>query len=401
MDRQTICIAGKNNIAIEICKYIRSIYHNLNVIAICNENDIGKNGFQASFRRYCLNEGVEITTLKDVYKIKDLIFLSLEFDKIIVVDDFLTRELYNIHFSLLPAYKGMYTSALPILKGEQFTGVTLHKIDAGIDTGDIISQEVIGISNSLKSWQLYLLYIEAGIIVVRRHLQEIIDNKCRPVKQSNIGSTYFSKNTIDYKNLKIDLKVTAFQLLRQINAFVFPAYQLPVVSGYEIYDAEISDVRSMKSAGTIVKDIDFYFDVTTIDYDVRMYKNRINALIESAKVGKIEILKNFINHSYDIHQRTIEGWDVAIVAAYHSQFDYLDFLLDELNWDINTCNYNGTTLAMYLMTVASNENNLVYFKEFLKREELDLSLKDYSDTDIKNYAKKYGNVNVISLLAAV
>ena len=54
--------------------------------------------------------------------------------------NFLNARLYNIHFSYLPAYKGMFTSALPIKNGEVDSGVTLHKIESGIDTGDIIDQ---------------------------------------------------------------------------------------------------------------------------------------------------------------------------------------------------------------------------------------------------------------------
>lgn len=71
----------------------------------------------------------------------DLIFISLEFDKIVNPDLFKDARLYNIHFSLLPSYKGMYTSAIPILNGEEMVGVTFHEIDKGIDTGNIIAQK--------------------------------------------------------------------------------------------------------------------------------------------------------------------------------------------------------------------------------------------------------------------
>ena len=69
-----------------------------------------------------------------------IFFISLEFDKIINTSLFKTTNLFNIHFSLLPRYKGMYTSILPILNGDKISGVTLHKIDRGIDTGDIIDK---------------------------------------------------------------------------------------------------------------------------------------------------------------------------------------------------------------------------------------------------------------------
>ena len=59
--------------------------------------------------------------------------------EIIKTKNFKSNKLFNLHFSLLPSYKGMHTSAFPILNGEKYSGVTIHKIDNGIDTGDIIA----------------------------------------------------------------------------------------------------------------------------------------------------------------------------------------------------------------------------------------------------------------------
>ena len=130
-----ICIAGKNNIAIDVCSYAVEKYGKDRILVVLNKTDNGINTFQRSFKQYAELNGLTIVQLEDVYKLKDIIFLSLEFDRIIRPCLFETRKLFNIHFSLLPAYKGMYTSALPILNGEKKTGVTLHCIDAGIDTG--------------------------------------------------------------------------------------------------------------------------------------------------------------------------------------------------------------------------------------------------------------------------
>ena len=55
----------------------------------------------------CGKKDVEIIELEDAYNIKDMIFLSLEFDQIIIPERFQTTELYNIHFSLLPKYRGV------------------------------------------------------------------------------------------------------------------------------------------------------------------------------------------------------------------------------------------------------------------------------------------------------
>ena len=169
----TICIAGKNNIAVTVAEYILKEYKEVTLIACCNATDNGKNGFQRSFKSFCTQHQVPVKKLEELYSISNLIFLSLEYDRIIRPSNFLTEKLYNIHFSYLPAYKGMYTSALPILNSETYTGVTLHKIDVGIDTGDIIAQKKIEILQDFSGQDLYLKYIEEGTKLVIENIENI------------------------------------------------------------------------------------------------------------------------------------------------------------------------------------------------------------------------------------
>ena len=135
----TVCIAGKNEMAIDIAYYIKYNCPNIKLLGIVNEDDKGVNGYFRSYKWFLNFENIDLCTLDDIYKIDNLLFLSLEFDKLVNPDKFLTKKIYNLHFSLLPAYKGMFTSAWPILRFEKYTGVTLHEIDKGIDTGNIIT----------------------------------------------------------------------------------------------------------------------------------------------------------------------------------------------------------------------------------------------------------------------
>lgn len=160
-------------------------------------------------KKYALDNNIKIKTLEDCYDIKDLIFLSLEFDRIIKTEFFKTKKMYNIHFSLLPAYKGMYTSALPIINGEKYSGVTLHKIDNGIDTGDIIDQIKFEIDLNDTARDLYLKYIENSFILFKKNIKNIkniFEGNFISISQQAIGSSYYSKKAIDYSNLKFDYK---------------------------------------------------------------------------------------------------------------------------------------------------------------------------------------------------
>lgn len=68
----------------------------------------------------------------------------------------------------------MYTSALPILHAEERSGVTLHKIDSGIDTGDILCQKAIMLSPSETAKSLYKKYIQVGTDLVVENIDSIL-----------------------------------------------------------------------------------------------------------------------------------------------------------------------------------------------------------------------------------
>ena len=198
-----LIIAGKNNIAVDVLKFALDNL-NMPIFVVLNKTENFQNNFQKSLGFYAKRWNVTIKKLEDIYDLNDSIFLSLEFDRIIKPDLFKSKNLFNIHFSLLPAYKGMYTSALPILNGEDKSGVTLHRIDSGIDTGEIIAQTEIKINYKDTARDLYIKYIDFGTKLVLKHLSSLIDNSFDFRVQSNDNSTYFGKKSIDYNNLKIN-----------------------------------------------------------------------------------------------------------------------------------------------------------------------------------------------------
>lgn len=268
------CIAGKNNIAVNALDYlINELYFSKeNIFVVINKTDSGVNLWQKSLKKYALDNNIKIKTLEDCYDIKDLIFLSLEFDRIIKTEFFKTKKMYNIHFSLLPAYKGMYTSALPIINGEKYSGVTLHKIDNGIDTGDIIDQIKFEIDLNDTARDLYLKYIENSFILFKKNIKNILEGNFISTSQQAIGSSYYSKKAIDYSNLKFDYKKTSFEIYNQLRAFIFPEYQLPTIDNEEIFKVELTNTKG--DFCNIIKKESFY-EITGIDgYIIKAFIKR-------------------------------------------------------------------------------------------------------------------------------
>ena len=251
---ETICIAGKNDIAVRALYFLYDHYPHYRYCVVPNQTDDGVNRWQPSLKFHAGKLGVEVVTLPDLYPQKDLIFLSLEFDSIIKPERFQSNRLHNIHFSALPKFKGMYTSVHPILCGESYSGVTLHLIDAGIDTGDIIDQVVFPIDVYTTARDLYMLYLKHSFPLLTRNLDDILQNTFRAEKQAPLESSYYSKKSIDFSNIRIDLNKTGFEISKQFRAFTFQEYQLPHFGGWAIYKTELTLEKSPAKPGTVIQE---------------------------------------------------------------------------------------------------------------------------------------------------
>tara|TARA_B110000003_G_scaffold276570_1_gene323985 strand:+ start:2015 stop:2944 length:930 start_codon:yes stop_codon:yes gene_type:complete len=108
----------------------------------------------------------------------------------------------NIHPSLLPHYRGPVPTAWAILNGESEFGITIHKVDTGIDTGDILVQASYPIGDDETGFELYLRAMALGASLLIKHFSQIIENKIIPTKQSKGGSYYGKLKTrtnLDWK----------------------------------------------------------------------------------------------------------------------------------------------------------------------------------------------------------
>lgn len=395
----TIAIAGKNEIACRFVEYLRSDsrYSKHQLLVVTNSTDSGRHSWQRSLKLVADQLGVSVVREEELYELNDLVFISLEYDRIIRPERFATRALFNIHFSLLPAYKGMYTSILPILYGEKHTGVTLHKIDRGIDTGDIIDQTRINLSRVLTSEDLYSLYSEKGYELIVNNIDSLINSSFSTIQQQYLGSSYYSKASIDFKNILISPLQTAFQLTEFVRAFCFRPYQRPKWNDIDIDLAYVLDKSSTVKPGTILREDEYQIDISTIDYDVKLIKAKDEELLEYARTGKMNELQRYRELGGRITAKNDLGWDVAIVAAYNGQYDILIWALFN-GISKTTTNYNGTTIPMYLLSYGERTGDFSLMSRFIKYEDVDLKVKDYFGFTIMDYALERGNSQGINTL---
>ncbi len=116
----------------------------------------------------------------------------------------------NVHTSLLPKYRGASPIQSALINGETETGVTIMIMDAGMDTGDILSQEKIAISPDETYPELDTHLAEIGSKLLLKTLPEYIDGKLTPQKQDETKVTVCKKLSRD--DGKIDWNKTTEEI---------------------------------------------------------------------------------------------------------------------------------------------------------------------------------------------
>lgn len=122
----------------------------------------------------------------------------------------------NVHVSLLPRHRGAAPIQWTILEGDTETGVTLMRMDAGLDTGDIISTVKTKITEGDTAQTLHDRLAQMGAVLLTESLSGYLDGTRKPVSQDDARSTYARK--ILKQDGQIDWTEPAGTILRKLRA---------------------------------------------------------------------------------------------------------------------------------------------------------------------------------------
>jgi methionyl-tRNA formyltransferase len=149
----------------------------------------------------------------------------------------------NLHFSILPAYRGAAPVQRAIENGEVITGVTVFALDKGMDTGPVYCSSTISIN---PTWRAQELFNELALIapdVVEAALSAISLGQ-EPTPQIGQASR---AGKISKDEAKIDWKQSAENVLRRIRAF----YPAPIAwSTWRGESFRITDARLNRTTST-------------------------------------------------------------------------------------------------------------------------------------------------------
>lgn len=123
----------------------------------------------------------------------------------------------NIHPSLLPRFRGASPVAAAILSGDEFTGVSIMLMDAGMDTGPVLTRAAVPVSPQDNTGSL----TEKLSLIAARLLQETLTGWWRrelvPQPQEETEATYSAQ--ITKEEGEIDWHLSAAEIWRRVRAF--------------------------------------------------------------------------------------------------------------------------------------------------------------------------------------
>ena len=127
-----------------ICDVLRYVENNTTskIIAVVPERRENEVKSYDDIEEVAKEYHIPVISEDNLGKIGFDILLCVDYHHILKDELFSKAEIgsYNIHGSLLPAYRGVAPYIRAVCNGEKEVGVTLHEIDKGVDTGDIVAQ---------------------------------------------------------------------------------------------------------------------------------------------------------------------------------------------------------------------------------------------------------------------
>jgi methionyl-tRNA formyltransferase len=123
----------------------------------------------------------------------------------------------NVHPSLLPRHRGASPITAAILQGDEVTGVTIMLLDAGMDTGPILNQREVAITDEDTTGSLGTKLAQVGAQLLMETLPAWIEGRVKPRPQDESGASY--SKMIKKEDGEIDWRFPAKEIWWRVRAF--------------------------------------------------------------------------------------------------------------------------------------------------------------------------------------
>lgn len=221
-----IGVAATPEVAIPTLEWLLASEHDLVVVITQPDKPAGRgrNLKQSAVADWAVAEGISV--VKPATS-DDLIGVINELDCVVTIGygvllpqhilDLPKHGFINLHFSLLPAYRGAAPAQRALLNGEEITGVSVFQLEKGMDTGPIYTTLALSISPEWRSFELLQALAQLGPSAVGDALAMIAQNKA-PSPQQGTASVAAK---ISKQDAQLNFNQSAQTLVNAIRAFTF------------------------------------------------------------------------------------------------------------------------------------------------------------------------------------
>ena len=175
-------------------------------------------------------QGNRLKNPETINKVKSLnpdIGISILFDYILKGSfiNIFPERCINLHPAYLPFNRGQYPNVWSIVEGT-LAGTTLHYIDEGIDTGNIIAQKEVQVEPVDTGESLYKKLEQASLELFKEAWPNILENRVPGVEQYKGNGTYHRKRDVeDIDEIDLEKEYSAQHLINILRARTFAPYK--------------------------------------------------------------------------------------------------------------------------------------------------------------------------------
>lgn len=237
-----LLIAGKSFIGCHSLRHARDMQAigatGYTLLALPNAGDDA--AWEPSMRRTARQLGVDVITgIAAAGLTGGDIFLSVEYDRKVRIEELGGARAYNLHLAALPGYRGCLNSTWPLRNGESTAAATLHQLTEKIDAGPVIAVRQFQISAFHTAFDLYLLLQRHGFELVKEQFAGMLtaDHVLQP--QAAGQAAFYARDSIDFQALDVgDFERPARVVDSWVRSLIFPPRQLPRFGGRGISACE-------------------------------------------------------------------------------------------------------------------------------------------------------------------
>lgn len=242
MTTHKILFLGNKDIGYECLLHLIEHQQNLNVsiVGVLSQNKGSITGKDSNL--VALAQEHHITVLNNLNELPEADFIiSVQYHHILKKEHIQKAKIkaINLHMAPLPDYRGCNQFSFAILDEAKEFGTTLHVLDEGIDSGDILFEDRFFIPTNITVKGLYELTYQKSVDLFKRHISDLLEGKYTPVPQKSLlthrkAHFHLRKEMDDIK--QIDLTWPRTKIEKHVRASYFPPFSPPfaVVDGQKV-----------------------------------------------------------------------------------------------------------------------------------------------------------------------